>query len=167
WLPLWILAVTGLSVARDATFVVVAGLLWAAARHRSRRAAWLAGSGLLAALPAPLLFGAPVRVALAYTLNGFQAQADPSWGAIAHGYLRGAHSLVKNDLDYLARDPYVAVLGLGGFVLLFALRDRSDPVVSLMRASALAALGYLLLLPNYTGFRLELVLVPMIAVGIA
>jgi hypothetical protein len=36
-----------------------------------------------------------------------------------------------------------------------------------MRASALAALAYLLLLPNYTEFRLELVLVPMAATGLA
>jgi hypothetical protein len=79
-LPFWILAVAALSVARDATFVIVAGLAWAAVRHRSRRAAWLACSGLLAALPAPLLFGAPFRTALAYTLDGFQAEPDTSWG---------------------------------------------------------------------------------------
>jgi hypothetical protein len=51
--------------------------------------------------------------------------------------------------------------------LLLLLRGARDPFVPVMRAATLAAFGYLALLPNYTAFRLELVLLPFAAFGIA
>jgi hypothetical protein len=167
WAGAWLATVAVLSLARDAAFVVVAGLGWAALAGRSRYVASLAAAGLAVALPALVLFGAPLRVALAYTLNGFQPPPHPTWGFIAHNYVDAAHSLIRNDINYVAKYPAVGVFALAGTALLYTVRARGDAAVSTLRAAALAAIAYVLLLPNYTEFRLELVALPMVAAGLA
>ncbi len=167
WLPLWIGAVAALSLTRDAAVVVVAAAAWMALRQRSRETAALAATGAIAAVPAPLVFGAPLRVSMAYTLNGFTPPADPSWHFVAHHFLSGLHSLEKNDVSYALHHPGTTAAALAGLVALFAVRRRGDAYFSLMRAAAVACFGFVGILPNYTAFRLELVFLPVVAVGLA
>src|SRR6266511_2791905 len=98
WLAPWAFAVLGLSFTRDASVIAVAGGLVALVVRPSRTSGLLALTGVAASLPAPLAFGAPVRQAMAYTLNGFSPPPQASWSFVAHHYLSGAHSLVKNNL---------------------------------------------------------------------
>jgi hypothetical protein len=57
-------------------------------RDREARARNVAlfGAGLAASLPAPLLFGAPLRDQLAYVIDDFAIPKDTSWGYILSLY---------------------------------------------------------------------------------
>jgi len=166
WLALWAFAVLGLSFTRDASVIAVVGALAALAAKPSPRTGALALTGVAASLPAPLAFGAPVREAMAYTLNGFSPPPQASWSFVADHYLSGAHSLVKNNLDWLGRHPVEAVVLVGGFLAILLLRHRASGVLPFVYGAAAAAVALNLLQPNYTAFRLELVFVPFAALGL-
>ena len=166
WLAPWAFAVLGLSFTRDASVIAVAGGLVALVVRPSRTSGLLAMTGVAASLPAPLAFGAPVREAMAYTLNGFTPPPQASWSFVAHHYLSGAHSLVKNNLDWLGDHPVDSVVLVGGFLAILLLRHRTPGVLPFVYGAAAAAVGLDLLQPNYTAFRLELVFVPFAALGL-
>lgn len=165
WLPVFALTMLALSFTRDATIVVIAGLAWLALRDRSRQTLVTLGTAVAASLPAPLLFGAPAREIVAYTLNQFQPAAHP-WSIIRSRYFDGEKGLVKDDLTYLVHHPYVGVFAIGGIVALYAIRN-GDTATRLMRGGVVGAIVLLLFAPNYTALRLELPFVPLAAFGIA
>ena len=167
WLAVFAPAMLALSFTRDATVVVVAGLAWVAFRTRTRTSLAVLGTGVAASLPAPLLFGAPTREILAYTLNGFQPPPNPSWGFIRSHWLTGEKGLVKDDLTYLVQHPYVGLFAVGGLVALFAIRRRGDVAASFLRAAVAGAVVLLAVAPNYTALRLELPFIPLAAYGLA
>ena len=104
---------------------------------------------------------------MAYTFNDFYPPPDPSWSFVAHHYLSSLHSVEKNDLSYAFDHPGTALAAVVALVCLFAIRRSGDPYFTLARAAAVACFGLIALLPNYTGFRLELVFVPLVGVGLA
>lgn len=165
WLPGFALTMLALSFTRDETIVVIVGLVWLGLRDRSRRTLVTLGAAVAASLPAPLLFGAPAREIVAYTLNHFQPAAHP-WSIIASRYFDGEKGLVKDDLAYLVHHPYVGVFAAAGIVALYALRV-GDTATRLMRGGVVGAIILLLFAPNYTALRLELPFVPLAAYGIA
>lgn len=167
WLPVFALTMLTLSFTRDATLVVVAGLAWVALRQRSRRALVTLATGVVASLPAPLLFGAPTREIMAYTLNQFRPPAHATWGFIRSRYVNGEKGLVKDDLTYLVHHPYVGLFAVGGLVALYAIRNRGDDAAALMRGAVVGAVALLLVAPNYTALRLELPFIPLAAYGVA
>jgi hypothetical protein len=167
WLPVFALTMLTLSFTRDSTLVVVAGLAWVALRQRSRRALVTLGTGIVASLPAPLLFGAPTREIMAYTLNQFRPPAHATWGFIRSRYVAGEKGLVKDDLTYLVHHPYVGLFAAGGIVALYALRSHGDDAAPLMRGAVAGAVALLLVAPNFTALRLELPFVPLAAYGVA
>ena len=167
WLPLWVLAVVTLAFTRDASLILVGSTAWVALRFRTREAVWLAVSGLLAAVPPFLAFGAPLRDAMAYTLGGFDIPRDTSWGAIADRYPTILKSLIRSDVDYLTAHPVTLVLVVLALAGLALGSGRRDPYVTLARAALLCAAPYVAVVPNYTAMRLELVFVPSLAVGLA
>lgn len=167
WLAVFAAAMLALSFTRDATIIIVAGLAWIAVRSRTRTSLAVLGTGIAASLPAPLLFGAPAREILAYTLNQFQPPPNPSWGFIGSRYLDGEKGLVKDDLTYLVHHPYVGLYAIGGIVALYAIRRRGDVAGSLLRAGVVGAVVLLLLAPNFTALRLELPFIPIAAYGVA
>jgi hypothetical protein len=167
WLPVFALTMLTLSFTRDSTLVVVAGLAWVALRQRSRRALVTLATGIVASLPAPLLFGAPTREIMAYTLNQFRPPAHATWGFIRSRYVAGEKGLVKDDLTYLVHHPYVGLFAAGGIVALYALRSHGDDAASLMRGAVAGAVVLLLVAPNFTALRLELPFVPLAAYGVA
>lgn len=166
WLAVFALTMLTLSFTRDATLVVVAGLAWVAVRERSRRAAVTLVTGIVASLPAPLLFGAPTREIMAYTLNQFRPPAHSTWAFIRSRYVDGEKGLVKDDLTYLVHHPYVGLFAIGGIVALYAVRN-DDLSTKLLRGAVVGAVALLLVAPNFTALRLELPFVPLAAYGVA
>lgn len=168
WLPVFAVTMLALSLTRDATVVILVGLAWVALRKRTHTAVATLATGLAASLPAPLLFGAPARELLAYTLNQFQPPANPSWGFIRSRYVAGEKGLLKDDLTYLLHHPFVGVFAVGGLLALATISQlRGDIAVSLMRAAVFGAVALVLLAPNFTALRLELPFVPIAAFGLA
>ena len=168
WLPLWVVSVAVLAFTKDTAIVLCVAAAWLALARRSWLTAALAATGVLAALPPLLVFGAPLRETMAYTFNGFRPPAHATWGFVAGHYSPSLKSLVENDLTYALDHPGTALLAIVGLVALLAPRTGApDAFWSLLRAGALASFGLLALLPNYTGFRLELVFVPFVAAGLA
>jgi hypothetical protein len=174
WLPVWIAAVLVGSFTRDVGLVLVLSIGWVALRERSRRMALIAGTGVLASAPAPLIFSAPLQTNLAYLLNGSHIpDGHASWGWILSRYPGAVTKAIAADLAYPFHvAPAYAVLAFAftvpvvvGLWLLF--RSDGTPLLALMRGAAVAAVVPILLSPNYTGLRLELVFVPAIATGFA
>jgi energy-converting hydrogenase Eha subunit E len=180
WLVLWVLAIAALSITRDATAILlpaVAWLLFVERRDPEARKTNLAllGTGIAAALPAFLLGGTPVRDQLAYVITGYNIPDDTSWGFIAAHYWTQLWHTISTDLSYPVDFPIpvAAVLYVGLAVAVLALvvvalrPSRRDPYFSLMKAAIPGCIVLLLLANNPQAYRLELVFVPVAAVGLA
>jgi hypothetical protein len=167
WLLLWVAALVALSLTRDTTVIVVLPAVWLALRERTRAALALAATGLAASLPAPLLLGAPLRTAMAYTFSGFEPPAHSSWSWVLGQYWPNLHSMVRHNLTYLHGHPLTALFLVGGYLAPFLVRARGDRFVRFIRAAAVASILLDALQPNYTEFRLELSFVPVAAAGLA
>ncbi len=180
WLVLWVAAIAALSITRDATAILLPAVLWLLVVERRdpvarRTNLALLGTGLVAALPAFILGGTPVRDNLAYVIAGYKIPEDSSWSYVASGYLDQLWRTISTDLS----DPTkfslpVAILFYAGIALavaalvaVVARPSRGDPYFSLMKASLPGCVLLLLLANNPQAFRLELVFVPMAAVGLA
>jgi hypothetical protein len=173
WLALWVAAIFVLAFTRDSTWIPIVAVGWCAFRLRTRDSVWLFGSGLAAALPALLAFGAPVKDLLALLVNGGDVPSDRSWGFVVSHYPGALVDLVRANVGFL-RDGgewYTALYLVGGVILLLVLAIRGEyrrsAVTKLMTAGAVASLLYVLAAPAFSAFRLELVFVPIAAYGIA
>ena len=172
WLPAWMVLVVVLSFTRDANIVLIAATGWLALRERSRRSIALVATGVLASLPAPLLFAAPVRDNLAYTFNAYRVPTDTSWSSILSEYPHRIATVFRYDLEYPLENavpPLAFVMGalvLIGLVKLYVLSDRDDPFLILARGAGFGCLVTVLIAANYSNGRLELVLIPAIAAGL-
>ena len=152
--------------------VPILAVAWCAFRYRTRVTAWLLGSGVAAALPALLLFEVPVRNLLALLVTDSGVPDDPSWGFIASHYPSAFVELLRANVGFLRRGEwYTAAYFVVGVILLFVLVRRRPArlgtVGTLMRAGVVAGILYVLAAPSFSAFRLELVLVPMAAFGLA
>jgi hypothetical protein len=167
WLLAWAPAVLLLGFTRDATAFVVGAALLVALLRRDRTSLWLAVTGVLAALPAPLLFGVPLVDAIAYPLNGYYPLPDADWGFVTERYPDGVKTLVREDLQYLGGHLITAAIVVGGLLSLALLPRSEDGRRTFAWAAAVGSLLYLFVTPNDTQFRLELVVVPFVALGLA
>jgi hypothetical protein len=133
---------------------------------------WLFGTGVAAVLPALLLFPVPVRNLLALLVNDSEIPSDTSWGFIARNYPGAVFDLIHANGGFVRDGEWYAALYLGGGLVLLAafawLGDhRRSTATKLMVAGAACALFYVLAVPSFSAFRIELVFVPMAAYGIA
>ena len=172
WLPLWIGAIALLGFTRDSAWIPILAVGWCAFRYRSRVPVTLFASGVLAALPAVLLFKTPVRELLALLLNDLQPSSDTSWGFIAGQYPQALLELVRANVGFLRRGEwYTAAFLVGGVLALLLVVWRRPATRSiqtaLMTSGAVVALLYVLAAPVFSAFRLELVFLPMAAWGVA
>jgi Dolichyl-phosphate-mannose-protein mannosyltransferase len=182
WLPAWALAMAALSFTRDNTLVLLVAigwLLWVQRREPEarRRNAALAGSGLAVSLPAPLLFGSPLRDQLAYVTDDFAIPQDTSWGYILSHYPEQVARVGYYNLRYVTEHAFtplvtpllvVMVIALIGSLLWLILRSpKEDSYFRMMRAGAFGGLALLAIAANYQSYRLELVWLPAVAVGAA
>lgn len=173
WLAGWIVVVLLLSFTRDATVVLVVAAAWLALRDRSRRTVALLATGIVASLPAPLLFSVPLREHLAYVFNDLRIPTDTSWGGILSEYPSALVELVRSDLRYpleTAVPPYTALLGLlavAALAFLVVHAVRGDSFARFMTAAGVGGLGTILIVADASDLRLELVLLPVVATGLA
>lgn len=173
WLAAWIVTVLLLSFTRDATAILVIAAAWLAFQDRSRRMVVVLATGIAASLPAPLLFSVPLREHLAYVFNDLRIPTDTSWGAILGEYPSALVNLVRADLRYpleTAVPPYTLLLGLLaivgiGLVVLHAV--RGDRFAQYMAATGVGGLFTILIVADPSDLRLELVLLPVAATGVA
>ena len=167
WLVLWVVALALLSITRDSVWLPILAAAWMAVSTRSRDSLWLLGTGLLAALPAMALVSVPMRELLAQMLStDLQPHPGDSWGTILGSYPRALADLLQDDGGFV-RDGawYSAFFLLGGLGALLALGRGRD--AAFMKAGALAGVAYVLAVPVFSAFRLELVWVPFAAFGLA
>jgi hypothetical protein len=112
----------------------------------------------------------PLRALLGQMLNGLQPRPDASWTWIAGKYPAAIVDLLHADGGFV-RDGawYSAAFLAGGLLLLFAggRGSRAPAERTLLQAGALAGVAYVLAVPVFSAFRLDLVLVPMAACGLA
>jgi hypothetical protein len=178
WLLAWVAAIAALSLTRDNHIVALVAAICIALHQRERRSAWLAVTGVAAAIPAPLILGAAsIRENLAYVLSGFDPDAvdDASWGFILREYWPHLKDMLHSDLTYgldlgWETFPWYAGLALAaiGLFLLVKRTPAADPFFRLQRYSILGAIAVLAVAgPQDSAFRLELVFLPPIAVALA
>lgn len=173
WLIPWTLVVVVLSFTRDLTVVLVLAAAWLAIRTRGRTAIALAGTGLLASLPAPLIAGTPVRENLAYVIDGYEVPRDASWGFVLSHYPGQLADVIGRDLaypfDFAFPPPMVLalLLALAGFAAILLLAPKGDPFFGLMHGAFAGGLLSILISINFTNWRLELACLPAAAVGVA
>jgi hypothetical protein len=180
WLVLWVAAIAALSITRDATAILLPAVLWLLVvewrNPTARRTnAALLGTGVVAALPAFVLGGTPVRDNLAYVIAGYNIPDESTWSYVASGYLDQLWRTISTDLTYpvdfalpVAIALYAGLaLAAAALIALLARPSSGDPYYSLMKASLPGCVLLLLLANNPQAYRLELVFVPMAAVGLA
>jgi hypothetical protein len=116
-----------------------------------------------------------VRDNLAYVISGYNIPDDSSWSFVASGYLDQLWRTINTDLTYpvdfsapVAGVLYAGLALAGAALVALVIRpSRGDPYFSLMRAAIAGSIVLLLLANNPQAYRLELVLVPSAAVGLA
>jgi hypothetical protein len=167
WLLAWVALLLLLSITRDTTFVVVAAAVVLALAVRTRRTLALAATGVLAALPAPLLLSVDARAQLAYVTNDRTVPDDTSWSFILGHYPHALADMVRGYADYATGAPLVVLVFALGIVLLYARGDRRDPFFLLLWGLPLGYLALLAIGPTFSRFRYELVLLPCVAAGLA
>ena len=159
---------------------LLAAVLWLVIvewRSRAARRVNLAllGSGIAAALPAFVLGGTPVRDQLAYVITGYKIPEDTSWSFIGAHYMDQLWRTIRSDFSYPTDFPLpvTVILYAGLAVAVVALvavmlrRARGDPYFSLAKAAIPGCFVLLLLANNAQAFRLELIFVPIAAIGLA
>jgi hypothetical protein len=166
-LPWWILAVVALAFTRDIAFILVLAALTLLVFTRTKRAALLTGTGILAALPAPLfLGGVPLRQLLAYVFNDINIPKSDSWGSVLRGYGPDVRHMLNGYADYLPGHLLVAGIFVVGILLLAFARRGRDPLFLLARGAALGYAAFLVIAPTFSAFRYEIAFIPMLAVGL-
>lgn len=169
WMIPWIVLIALLSFTRDNMWIPIFAMAYLTFRLRSKVGRELVISGILASLPVLMLFSAPTRELLATMLNDAQPNPDGSWGFIIREYPGAIVDLLQADGGFV-RDGawYSAGYLMVGVACLFLLKESSASLTSvrLLRTGAVIALGYVLVVPVFSAFRLDLALVPMAAFGL-
>jgi hypothetical protein len=165
WLWAWAAAILALSVTRDTSFVLVAAAIVLMVVVRTRASVALAGTALLASLPAPLLFSVDARAQLAFVANDRTVPPDTSWSFIADRYPHIVGDMVTGYGHYATANPVVVAVFVLGLVALYALGHRRDPFFLLLWGVPLGYLALLAIGPTFSAFRYELVLLPCVAAG--
>jgi hypothetical protein len=170
WLVAWSVALLLLSFTRDSTVIPVLAAVGVALTLRSRVTWALLGTALAATVPVLLMFEVPTRELLAMLFNGFEPVPNASWGFVAEHYPGAVVDLVHANGGFV-RDGawYSAIYLAGGVAALFLLARgiRRLPDLLFMQFAAVASLAYVLGLPVFSAFRLELVCLPAAAFGLA
>jgi hypothetical protein len=167
WLWPWAACVLALGFTRDLAFMPVVCALCLLAVRRDRLSGALVGVGILAALPPLFVQSLSQSQSLAYVYANHTIPTETGWGAAISGYPGNFAHMVGRYADYAAANPLIVLLLLGGLVAAFALRPRGgrDPFTLLVWGTFPAYLLMMAIGPAYSGFRYELVLVPLMAFG--
>ena len=169
WLIPWAATILLLALTRDSMLILICAAAWLALTQRSRISAWLLGTAVAAALPVLLVFSMPMRELLGMMLNDIQPDPGASWLSIAERYPAAIVDLLQADGGFVRDGAWFSALYLlAGLALLVVLSHgaRANATATLLKAGAVAGVAYVLAVPVFSAFRLELVLVPMAAFGL-
>jgi hypothetical protein len=150
-LVLWASSVLALSFTRDTAVIAVVAAVWLALKLRTGRAVALAGTAALAAAPALLLFGAPLRQTMAFTFSDNNIPTDTSWQYIFDHY--GTYLRLMINFDFPFRSTPVVTVLLLGLVSLLALQPDSSSRLCRVRrwmlvvTASFLAIGAVLIAP--------------------
>lgn len=163
WLVPWAGAVAAGSVTRETIAAAVLAAAVLAVRGVPRARALFA-TGVVAVAPAMLLLRFPFKLAFA---NVFHAQVGKHMEPSAWGLIKWWPFLILRQFfgEFILK-PLPAAILLLGILLVLDSRERTVPTI-VARAGALGAVLYLWSFPFFSGFRLELVVIPAAAFGIA
>jgi hypothetical protein len=170
WVIGWALALALLAFTRDSALILVLAAAWLAVTQRSRISWWLLGTSVAATLPVMLIFSMPLRELLAMMLNDIQPDPGASWLSIAERYPAAIVDLLQADGGYVRDGAWLSAgYLLAGLALLFLLArgPRASSATTLLKAAAVAGAAYVVAVPVFSAFRLDLVLIPMAAFGLA
>jgi hypothetical protein len=175
WLLGWVAALALLSVTRDDSVVPLVAVGCLLLHQRDRRSLLLVGSGVLAVLPAILIFGnSSIKGNLAYAFSGFNPPYEDTWKFVLHYYPENLRTLVSSDFSYgtgLGAAGVLWYLGLAvallGVVLLVKRLPRPDVYFRLATYALPGAVLYVLLFGRYSDMRQEVVFLPPLAVALA
>lgn len=165
WLVPWFASVLALAFTRDIAFIPVVAALGLLAVRRDRRSAALVGCGMAAALPALFVHGVSEAQNLAYVFANHTIPTETSWGSVLAAYPGNLGHMLGRYLDYGLANPAVVLLALGGLLAAFATAPRRDSFTILLWGTFPAYLLLIAIGPAFSGFRYELILVPLIAFG--
>lgn len=181
WLAAWIVAILVLSVTRELTPLPVLGAAVVALVYRWRQPAILAGTGILATLPAQFLFqGQSLNWGFAYAFSGNRIPSDTSWGFVFDHYWSALETGTRQSVDYLFAAnpvylesawplwPFTVPLFIGLIIMLAASSATpGDPYLPFIRGAFLGEALILLIAPTFQDLRYQYPLLPMAAVGLA
>jgi hypothetical protein len=154
-LACWAASVALVSFTRDVAAIAVFAAFWTALVTRTRRSVALAVTGLLAAAPAPLLFGASIRKTLAFTFSGNQLPSDESWHFIASQYGHSVAWMLGNDFPFRTY-PALAALTVGLVAVLGSRPATAGVLRSFLAAIAVAGAALLIVVAGWPGSFLHL-----------
>jgi hypothetical protein len=167
WLIPWFAAIALLSITRDSVWIPVLAAAWVAVTTRTKDSWWLLGVGLAAALPATLAITVPMRELLGQMLSDLQPHPDASWGWIIGHYPGAIVDLVRANGGFVRDGAFYSAAFLGGGLIALLVLAGRGAQAAFMKAGALAGVAYVLAVPVFSAFRLELVWVPFAAFGVA
>ncbi len=163
WLVLWAGAIAVGSLTRESISVAVLAAAVLAVR-RARNAKWLLLTGLAAIAPAMLLVKVSYWQQLAeVTADDFGRPVTERFGGVLENWLSAVAHLPLWDYE---QQPLWALLLAAALLAFLLQRERTVPS-QVMWATLIGSLVYLASLPNPTSLRLEFVLLPVAAYGIA
>ena len=168
WVIGWAAALLLLAFTRDSVLILVCASAWLALTQRSRVSFWLLGTSVAATVPVMLIFSMPTRELLAMMLNDVQPDPGASWATILGQYPAAIVDMLQADGGYVRNGAWLtAIYLLTGIFLLFLLArgPRASSATTMLKAAAFAGAAYVVAIPVFSAFRLELVLVPMAAYG--
>jgi hypothetical protein len=181
WLAAWAAGIFVLSLTRELTPIPVLGAATVAMLYRWREPAILAVTGVLATLPAHVLFhGKSLSWGFAYGYGGNRIPDDSSWGYVIDKYWSAFETGTRQSFEYLFSSnpaglesawplwPLTIPLFIG-LILIFAASSSTlgDPYLPFMRGAFAGAVLIVLIAPTFQALRYEFPLLPISAVGVA
>jgi hypothetical protein len=173
WIGALAVVMLALSFTRDATIVLLLGIGWIALTARTRRSVAVLGTGVLASLPVPLLFGVPLVQELSWELSDFRIPAHTSWSFVLSRYPHQLWSVLHQDIVYPGGQSAHLLVYAGVLLLLVCVAwmviaaPRQDHFFTLIRVAIIGCVITVALGASFTNMRLELVFLPVVAVALA
>ncbi|HEX3804100.1 MAG TPA: hypothetical protein VHV75_14780 [Solirubrobacteraceae bacterium] len=173
WMLIWPAAMLLATFAKDSSPVLLIALAGATLVLRTRRSLIALGLGIMAAIPAPAIFGASIRTQLAYAIANYQRPPSGSWSYVIDHFPHSAWTVIRKDLEWPALQHFAPVYVIGALCILAAViymcwrAPTRDPFFLLQRFALVGCVVTVGIALNYTGLRLELMFVPCVAAGLA
>lgn len=171
WIAVWVVTVLALAFTRDLAVVALVAVAAIALMRRDRRSAVVLASGVVAASPAYLFFGAPLVKQLAWMMQGFRIPHDESLSWVASHYPSTILDVLHHDAVYPGGLSFhlfwygVEAAIIAMILVTVVAAPRRDDYFVMERGLLLGAAIPVALAAGFTGLRVELAFLPVIAIA--